>query len=86
MPLLDPEEDQPERPKYLGELSTKLPVGATFKQASEHMLTCQHIDTLTLTEVRTVAKALSALYVGMQVTVSAMSKQDFSFPTNIDGV
>ena len=88
MPTLDPE-DQPDQPEYLGELSTKLPAGATFKQASEHMLTCQYIDsvsTLNIAQLREVAKALSALYVGMQVTASAMCKQDFSFPTNIDGV
>ena len=82
MAVLEPDDS---KPAYLGELHTKLPAGATFKQASEHMLTCQHIDTLTLLEVREVAKALSALYIGMQVTVSAMYRQDF-FPTNIDGV
>lgn len=88
MAVLDPQDDN-NKPEYLGELSTKLPAGATFKQASEHMMTCQYIDsvsTLEIAQLREIAKALSALHIGMQVTISAMYKQDFSFPTNIDGV
>ena len=80
MSVIDPE-NRPEQPKYLGNLSISLPAGATFKQAAEHMTTCQYIDSLgtrDITELREVAKALSALCVGMQVCLSHMLRQELS--------
>ena len=90
--ILEPPDNnnQPEQPSFLRASSTELMSGATFRQARDHMLLCEYVDSLTATqivELKQVTKQLSALYGNMQIAVSAMARQDFTgFPTNIDGV
>jgi hypothetical protein len=84
-----PDNNQPEQPSFLRASSIELIAGATFKQARDHLLLCQYVDSLTATqiaELKQITKQMSALYTNMQITVSSMAKQDFGFPTNIDGV
>lgn len=90
MAVLEPN-NQPEEPSFLRSLDTELMTGATFRQARDHILLCQYVDSLTttqITELKQVAKQLSALYTNTQITVSAIAKQDFnsSFPRNMGGV
>ena len=89
MALLEPN-DQPEQPSFLRSSGIELMAGATFRQARDHMLLCEYVDSLTATqiaELKQITKQLSALYGNMQIVVTKMAKQEFSgFPTNIDGV
>jgi hypothetical protein len=90
MALLEPD-DRPEQPSFLRASSTELMDGATFRQARDHLLLCQYVDSLTATQIvqlKQATKQLSALYTNMQITVASMARQEFGggFPTNIDGV
>lgn len=87
--ILD-DNQRPEEPSFLRGSGTELIAGATFRQARDHMLLCEYVDSLTATqivELKQVTKQLSALYGNMQIVVAAMARQEFTgFPTNIDGV
>lgn len=87
MAVLEPDNNEP--PSFLRGSGTDLMAGATFNQARDHILLCQYVDSLTLTqmaELKQITKQLSALYINTKITVSLIAKQDFGFPTNMDGV
>ena len=87
MAVLEPDNNEP--PSFLRGSGIDLMAGATFTQARDHVLLCQYVDSLTLTqmaELKEVTKQLSALYINTKITVAQIAKQDFGFPTNMDGV
>lgn len=84
MALMEPE-DRPELPDSFASISTSCPEGANLRQAYEHMQMSKVIDSfssLQIAELKTLAKGLLSLYIGQQITVAKMAKQDFG----IDGV
>jgi len=88
--ILEPEEpaDEQDIIAFLESISTECPRGANFEQAKRHMFFCKAVEKLSKQDLIHIAKALSALYIGSQITVAVMARQEFSggFPTNIDGV
>lgn len=89
MAVLEPERPSNEE-QYTGHLETPLPEGATFKQILQHIEYCKTVDAFhpdQIAVLQKLTKELHALYIGMQISVTKMAKQEFSgFPTNIDGV
>jgi 5,10-methylene-tetrahydrofolate dehydrogenase/methenyl tetrahydrofolate cyclohydrolase len=85
---------EPERPsndgQYTGHLDTPLPEGATFNQILQHIEYCKTVDAFNpqqINSLQKLTKELHALYIGMQISVTKMAKQEFiGFPTNMDGV
>ena len=84
-----PSNNEPEK-QYTGHLETPLPEGATFNQILQHIEYCKTVDAFHPEQIivlQKLTKELHALYIGMQISVTKMAKQEFGgFPTNIDGV